>query len=170
VLSVGAVAGTAAPAPAASAFLDPGPAVSARAVTLARGVLRDMSTRRLLVGVLVLAVGMLTAGAGVALGRRSPPVDGSLRAALATGKQPRLDLSCAPLPPGALVRLGSLRLRPDGFYSAALSPDVGVVAWVENGGGARVHLCELASGKEFRQLHCAGWAHAVTLSPDGRVV
>ncbi|HTU88539.1 MAG TPA: PQQ-binding-like beta-propeller repeat protein, partial [Gemmataceae bacterium] len=83
-------------------------------------------------------------------------------------KQPRRDLFGDPLPPGAIARLGTMRLR----YAAcmAFSPDGKVVATAQ---GRTVHLWEAATGKQMRRFSTPpsmGWAHTVAFSPDGRIV
>src|SRR5438067_611471 len=69
-----------------------------------------------------------------------------------------------PLPPGAVARLGTLRVRPVG--ESVLSPDGKVLYTSVQGTGTRAW--NMATGKE---LHSFGWepGHATALaqSPDG---
>ena len=81
---------------------------------------------------------------------------------------PRLDLFGDPLPPGAVARLGTMRLR----YAAcmAFSPDGKIVATAQH---HAVHLWDAATGKHLRRLSApssSGWAFTVAFSPDGQKV
>src|SRR5205814_7458170 len=95
---------------------------SASAADLAEGVLRGMAVGRgKVVLSLVLALGLLAAGAGLA-DRPAPaarPADGQRPAPAG-----RLDPQGDPLPAGALARLGTTRLRHGGTVRAVkFSPD-----------------------------------------------
>ncbi len=83
-------------------------------------------------------------------------------------EQPRLDLFGDPLPPGAVARLRTMRLR----YAAcmAFSLDGKVVAAAQR---HAVHLWDAATGKHLRRLTVPSSTesiHAVAFSPDGRKV
>ncbi|HWG41350.1 MAG TPA: WD40 repeat domain-containing protein [Gemmataceae bacterium] len=80
----------------------------------------------------------------------------------------RVNLFGDPLPPGAVARLGTMRLR----YATcmAISPDGKVVATAQ---GSSVHLWDAASGKFLRRLtapHSARGAYTIAFSPDGRKI
>jgi WD40 repeat protein len=89
----------------------------------------------------------------------------------------RVDLCGDPLPPGALARLGTVRLRHnDRILCLALSPDGEWAASSGWGGNFSlrhpIRLWDLATGREVRQflvegLHPAG---SLAFSPDGRLL
>ncbi len=81
---------------------------------------------------------------------------------------PRLDVSGDPLPPGALARLGTLRLRPgDNTGAFAVSPDGKTLA---TGEAFRVRFWELATGKEIRSVELERGYRVFSLefTPDGK--
>jgi WD40 repeat protein len=81
---------------------------------------------------------------------------------------PRVDRHGDPLPPGALARLGTTRLRPGEAGGAfAVSPDGKLLA---TGEPYRLRLWDLADGKELRSLELPrGVAvYEIQFSPDGK--
>lgn len=81
---------------------------------------------------------------------------------------PRTDLFGDPLPPGAVARLGTMRLR----YASCLafSPDGKVVATAQ---WNTVHLWDAVSGKQVKRLSAPEfqwYVSTVAFSPDGRKV
>jgi RNA polymerase sigma factor (sigma-70 family) len=145
-----------------------GSAVSARAQTLARGALRTMAMGRLgtALGLLVLAAGL---GGGVLAVRseaekpQQPDGHGA-----APGKPPT-DSYGDPLPPGALTRLGTLRLRharggwvqgftADGHY--VITADRPFLPHTPEPFGNTVRLWDVESGKEHRAFSVAWIAFA----------
>jgi WD40 repeat protein len=81
-----------------------------------------------------------------------------------------LDVLGDPLPPGALVRLGTSRLRHNDIVtSVAYAPDGKQVASTGNDGTIR--LWDPASGKEqARLLGHAGSVYGLAFSPDGKTL
>jgi WD40 repeat protein len=84
--------------------------------------------------------------------------------------QPRNDALGDPLPPGALARLGTLRLRHVGSHidAAALTPDGKTIASV--GWNGRCRLWDAITGKELCQFESHESASCLAFSPDGKVV
>src|SRR5262249_55121131 len=96
---------------------------------------------------------------------RAPPA--SQRPAEKDAK--RVDALGDPLPPGALLRLGSTRLRGESASAVAFSPDGN---WLASGGRDRhIRLWEPKTGKEGRTLlgpQRGVWA--VAFSADGKLL
>lgn len=83
------------------------------------------------------------------------------------GKQVVADCDGDPLPPGAVARLGTKRLRHSGFItSVAFFPDRKVLA--SAGYDWLIRFWDPATGKELRRLDGIGEpVHQMALSPDG---
>jgi RNA polymerase sigma factor (sigma-70 family) len=157
-----------------------GGVVPVKAAALAGGVLRHMAATRLKI-LAVLALMAVSAGAGLMARSEQPPRPPAppAKSPDAPAVQPRTgtDLYGDPLPPGALLRLGSLRLRTGAPVFAVLpTPDgKGIYSgsWVPY-----VPLWDVDSGKEVRrfelpqepgaQYPCV--PSALALSADGRTL
>lgn len=85
----------------------------------------------------------------------------------AADRKPKLDLHGDPLPPGAIARFGTLRLRHDRIETLVLSRDGKRV--VSEGGDGTVRVWDLSSGRELRRFRVGYLTIAqLALSPDGR--
>ncbi|MCI0463691.1 MAG: sigma-70 family RNA polymerase sigma factor [Gemmataceae bacterium] len=144
-------------------------AVSARAAALAQGALTALTPARLRgIAALVLAIALIGTGAAVVAQRDAPdPAPASQTPAAGTDKP-------APekpdLPPGALARIGSNRLRHGGHVGCVVySPDGKLLA--SGGGDHAVRLWEADTGKPVR--HLLGHTDrpgGIAFSPDGKLL
>jgi WD40 repeat protein len=97
-----------------------------------------------------------------------------LAAALAAGAEgaaePRLDRFGDPLPPGALVRMGSIRLRPETpAFACSFAPDGKTLYSI--GSEPAVHAWDPAGGKLLRRVPLAANAgRGFTLTADGKAL
>ena len=175
---------------------------TAGALSLSVGALVDGTTRALTVARLklvavLLALGLLVAGAGVATQRALtagrpvppgeqaendepapppavPPKDAGNKpeppAPPVEKPAPRVDQQGDPLPPGAVARLGTLRLRQSDIVSAyAFSADSKLLA---TGGGDEdewLHIWDVETGKMVRRLPESN-VTLIAFSPDGKTL
>src|SRR5205823_1513416 len=146
--------------------------VSARAVELAGHALRTFLAPRL--GLAALAVAALTTiAAGIGLVAARPDADPAEPPANAQRPPPAaaaVDAQGDPLPPGALARFGTVRLRHGGpVLAAAFSPTESLLA--TGGGDWALRLWDPATGKLVRQCHnIGGTVWALAFAPDGRSI
>jgi WD40 repeat protein len=155
-----------------------GSRAAAPAEALADAALRGTALGKLkLACVLVVAVGAAALGAGV-LPRPAPEAPPSAPAQVVLDprqseapRPARTDQYGDPLPPGAVARLGTVRLRHEGEARALVfSPDEKMLAalcWQE------VILWDVATAREVRRLpvHALGLsAHVLAFSPDGKAL
>jgi WD40 repeat protein len=85
---------------------------------------------------------------------------------------PRVDLQGQPLPPGAVVRLGTTRFRYGLHIGAlALSPDGNLLVTGGAHSGGPLEVWDARTGRSLRHLHAGDlYLAAVAYSPDGRAV
>jgi RNA polymerase sigma factor (sigma-70 family) len=143
--------------------------VSAHAVRCAKGVLQGMFLGKLKLGaMLVLMLGVLGGGAGLAILRESPtPAAPAEQPKAASPKQEREQAD--PLPPGAIARLGTLHFRHgDAITHIAIGADGTSILSATS---KAVYVWDLATGKERRRFQ--GHKAALTsfaCSRDGKLL
>jgi WD40 repeat protein len=96
----------------------------------------------------MLAVGVLIVAAELSLGQSSPAVKDTQSRVADTGK-PKTDLYGDPLPPGAILRMGSTRLK---HSQAALAFSKDGKLLISAGQCGDVRFWEAATGKEIRRV------------------
>ena len=157
-LARAALQGALAPATGASA-----------AAALAEAALGNVTVLGLKLGMgFLLAFTVLAAGAGAfarwsALQRRGEIGPEAVAVEPEPRVRARLDVAGDPLPPGAVARLGTMRLRHGGeVTTAAFFPGGKTVA--SGGQDGAIRLWEAATGKEVRHLS----GDHVAMAPDGK--
>jgi RNA polymerase sigma factor (sigma-70 family) len=169
---------------AATAFAISSAAVSAgipgRAALLAEAILKGMAVATLKAAVVLVLAACILVGAGVFAGRAvigsgADPTPGASQIADRPGThvnapdnkktQVRTDRYGDPLPPGAIMRLGTLRLRHSwGVESIAFTLNGKQVV---SAAGHRIHVWETATGKEVRRLEATNLMGFAISSPGG---
>jgi RNA polymerase sigma factor (sigma-70 family) len=153
----------------------PAAAATARASALAEGLV--VSTTGKLKGVAVLFLAACLASAGVGLAAHATRQQATLQAPeqppglplVTTARTPR-DALGDPLPPGALRRLGSVRLRHAGtLQSLAYSPSGHLLA--SAGWDRVIRFWDPATGRELRQITGpANGVNVIAFSSDGKLL
>ncbi len=151
-------------------------AVEALAEAAAKGM--AVSKTRVVLTALV-AVALTLGGAATArraLTEATPAADDTPGAAKREGQPPaRVDALGGSLPPRAVARFGTVRLRHGGRVAGlAFSRDGKTLATSDDGlGGEPLRFWDVATGKEVRRIPCPSrLCHftALAYSPDGRVL
>jgi RNA polymerase sigma factor (sigma-70 family) len=151
---------------------------SSRVTRLVEGALNGMNASRLpRKAVLVLMLGLTGAGIGMlsypAATPQPEPKD-TARTESADARQPRPEATGRsdrygdPLPPGALARLGTARLRHDHIYGSlatAISPDGKTLA---TGGYTSLRLWSMSTGKRLWEIRDHYQYATLRFSPDGK--
>jgi RNA polymerase sigma factor (sigma-70 family) len=149
----------------------PAGAISGQALASARKALQGMSLSKLRYGLaLLLLVGVL-GGVGLAGLRQAEPVTTQppQEAAAPPKERKRVDRLGDPLPPGALLRLGTIRFRPSGGGNTlAFLPGGDTIV---SPGFKGIYFWDVATGKEQRRIKLGlAWVGSFVLSPDGKVL
>jgi RNA polymerase sigma factor (sigma-70 family) len=148
-------------------------AASVRAVALAEALLGAAVPLKLrAAGLALLLLGIAGLGAGFFRpAPAEPPAAEPAPAPAAAGKRsPHADVQGDPLPPGAVNRFGTTRLRHGGPVGAvAFSPDGKLAACGANWSDDDIRLWDTATGREVRALAGHGDAlRALAFTPDGK--
>ena len=160
--------------PCLSATADP--VVSRTVAALADGVAGGMTALRAKIVLAVLLSSILVAGAGVFGFRAARPEQPESKTAKAESPKPgvkqsaRTDLYGDSLPPGAVARLGAVRLRhPQWVNSVTFTPDGKFLA--SAGWEGTIRLWESATGKELRRFEGdARGFFGIAFSPGGKML
>jgi RNA polymerase sigma factor (sigma-70 family) len=146
-------------------------AASSQATALADGFMATASSK-LKILVALLFLGVAVAGVGWSAFAPAPPETAQAKIAQSPVVQPekRVDALGDPLPPGAILRLGSIRLRHGGtIFSAVFSPTADEL--VSAGWDKTIRFWDPATGKQTR--HFAGPEKGLAgaaYSPDGKLL
>jgi RNA polymerase sigma factor (sigma-70 family) len=158
--------------------------LSARAVLLAGGVMKGLGAKLKVGALLALALGPLAVGVGL-LAAPAPDAKPEAKAAAAPpavekprqnrppeDQRAKTDRYGDPLPPGAIARLGTVRLRPGSTDLLAYRPGGKRLLTVSHAEqGPSICLWEVATGKPFRRFEAGGdWLRRAALSPDAKTL
>jgi RNA polymerase sigma factor (sigma-70 family) len=158
-----------------------GGAAPTPAVALARRFLQTTAAARArLAAAVLLAAGLVGGGTALLAGHSRPaqPPPAQSEAPPTPAKQPtpaprvkaRQDAFGDPLPPHALIRLGTLRWRTNAAYLAFLA-DGKTLVTADRFPGSTVRLWDAATGQERRRFALPRkFLASITLSPDGRTL
>jgi RNA polymerase sigma factor (sigma-70 family) len=142
------------------------------ATLLAEGVLTGAAASRfqLVAALLVLGVGLVAAAVGLARSGPSAPTAAPGDPEPAAPPDSRVDGDGDPLPQGAVLRLGSLRLRHRSTLRAvAFAPDGKFLA--SAGWGPVIRLWDPATGKQIREIvGPEGGVDGIAFSREGKLL
>jgi len=156
-------------------------AVSAEVASLVSTAAKALSLAKIKTTLMVLLTpAVFGTGAGVlahSIWQREPALPSTNEPALVANQenkktsQPnearRVDRQGDPLPAGALVRLGTMRLRhAEGVQCVAFSPDGKTIA--SGADHELIHIWDKVTGQEKSPLRRAGQSRTIAYSPDGR--
>jgi len=149
------------------------------AMLLAKGALQTMLTTKLKIGaMMVLLLGCVVTVAGLALPQATVEKQPKNKAETPAPARPdkekhvRRDRYGDPLPPGALARLGTVRMRHSNMTADAVFTPDGKTVIVSDWGG-EVIFWDVATGRELRRLRAADGrvnGLALALSGDGKTL
>ena len=153
---------------------------STRASALADSIVKASWTPLKTTAAVILTLGLLAGGAGLVAQHilsvkpaepdeeQAPPAAKSERND--GDKAVRTDLYGDPLPPGALVRLGTVRFRHHSFLgNVAFSPDGKLLA--AGGYGGSILLFDAVTGRKLREFQAqANQFAALAFAPDGKTL
>src|SRR5262245_54085364 len=152
------------------AMLKPTEVISANVAALTEEGIRAMSAFKTLVGLtlVLMAAAVMASGHQLVAIDEPSPKDAKPAAVgpIAHGGKSKTDLNGAPLPEGALARLGTLRWRAGGeVQTISFTPDGKTIAAVTNRG---LCLFDVATGKLTQHLHPPDTGFRdMAYSPDG---
>jgi RNA polymerase sigma factor (sigma-70 family) len=140
--------------------------VSSQTAWLLRGAWQTvlLSKGKALFGVVLGAV--LIAGMSAVMFRRAEPAEQQAGSPPQEASTPRADRGSDPLPAGAVLRLGSLRLRHKTRINSLAFASGGDVL-IAAGDEGTIHFWKPATGEKLRSLDGAG---ALAVSPDGKTL
>jgi RNA polymerase sigma factor (sigma-70 family) len=155
--------------------------LSVHSITLAEGTVHAMFRAKMkLAAALLLAVAVLAAGTGLGyrLWAARPVIQTAVDDTEPARKEPavagqpvpavRTDLLGAPLPKGALARLGDVRFRHDGPVDfVTFSPNGKTLV---SGTGQALHVWDAATGHVIHRLPWKKGAGFMCLAPDGKTL